>query len=59
MGKLILTRKLREKIVIGGEIVIEVVRIRGQRVRLGIEAPRGTAVDRGEVDERKRKEQKP
>lgn len=56
MGRLVLTRRPNERIVIGGNIVVEVVRIKGQRVRLGIQAPAETPIDRGEVDERKRKE---
>ena len=46
---LALTRKRGERIVIGGNIVVEVVEIRGDKVKLGIEAPREIAVDREEV----------
>ena len=37
---LVLTRKLMEKLFIGDEICVTVVRLEGGQVRLGIEAPR-------------------
>ncbi len=46
---LILSRKLNEQIVIGEQIVITVVAIRGGNVRLGIEAPSDVPVHRQEV----------
>lgn len=51
---LILARKKDQQIVIGGQIVITVVEIRGDKVRLGIEAPKDVRVDRKEVDELRR-----
>ena len=49
---LVLSRKQKESIVINGNIVVTVVGIRGDRVRLGIEAPREIAVHRQEVQAR-------
>lgn len=46
---LVLSRKRNEQIVIGGSIVITVVDIRGDKVRLGIEAPTDVPVHRKEV----------
>ncbi len=46
---LVLSRKRHEEIVIGNEIVISVVEIRGDKVRLGIEAPQAVTVHRREV----------
>ncbi len=46
---LVLSRKTNESIVIGENIVVTVVEIRGDRVRLGIEAPRAVSVYRREV----------
>ena len=46
---LILSRKLNEQIVIGDQIVITVVAIRGGNVRLGIDAPTEVPVHRQEV----------
>jgi carbon storage regulator len=46
---LVLSRRAGEKLVIGNEIVIEVLAINGNVVRLGITAPRSTSVHRFEV----------
>lgn len=46
---LVLTRKLNEKIIIADEIVITVVEICGDKVRLGIVAPKDIDVNREEV----------
>ena len=46
---LVLTRKLMEKLFIGDDICITVVRLEGGQVRLGIEAPRQVAVVRAEL----------
>lgn len=46
---LVLSRKRDEKIVIGDRIVITVVEVRGDKVRLGIEAPNDVPVHRQEV----------
>jgi carbon storage regulator len=46
---LILSRRVNEKIVIGDDIVISVVEVRGDQVKLGIEAPRHVKVFREEV----------
>jgi len=45
---LVLSRKTEEKIHIGDKITITVVRIKGQIVKLGIDAPRDMRVRRGE-----------
>ncbi len=46
---LVLSRKKNESIVINNEITIVVVEIRGDKVRLGVEAPREVPVHRREV----------
>jgi carbon storage regulator len=46
---LVLSRKKNESIVIDEKIVITVVEIRGDKVRLGIEAPKEVPVHREEV----------
>lgn len=46
---LVLSRKKLEGIVIGDNIVITVMDIRGDKVRLGITAPRDTAVHRDDI----------
>ena len=46
---LVLSRKLNESIVIRDNIVVMVIEIRGDKVRLGIEAPKEVPVHRREV----------
>lgn len=46
---LVLTRRVGEKLVIGNEVIIEVVSVSGEGVRLGITAPRETSVHRFEI----------
>ncbi len=46
---LVLSRKLNESIVIDGRIVVKVVRVDGDVVKLGIEAPRNVPVHRQEI----------
>lgn len=48
---LVLTRKSGESIVIGDDVVITVLEIRGGQVRLGVEAPREVTIHRSEVHE--------
>ncbi|MCH2210215.1 MAG: carbon storage regulator CsrA [Fuerstiella sp.] len=53
---LVLSRKKDEKIVIGENITLMVIEIRGDKVRLGIDAPRDVAVHREEVFDAIRRE---
>ena len=46
---LVLSRRIAETIVIDGNIEIEVLKIKGNTVRLGIKAPRDVKVLRGEL----------
>lgn len=46
---LMLSRKPGEKVVIDDRIIVEVVEVRGDRVRLGFTAPRGIPIRREEV----------
>lgn len=46
---LVLSRKQDERIMIGDDITVTVIRIGGDKVRLGIDAPRHVAVHREEV----------
>ena len=58
VGMLVLSRKKNESIVINDDITIVVVEIRGDKVRLGVEAPKEVPVHRREVYEAiKRSEQ--
>ena len=49
---LVLSRKPGESLVIGGNITVTVLEAKGDRVRLGIEAPREVSVHRVEVLQR-------
>jgi carbon storage regulator len=46
---LVLTRKPGERILIGDDIVVTILDSRGDGVRIGIDAPRGIAIQREEV----------
>jgi len=46
---LVLTRKPRQQIMIGDNIVINVVEVQGENVRIAIEAPRDIKIYRGEI----------
>lgn len=48
---LVLSRKKNEEIIINNEIIVRVVEIRGDKVRLGIVAPKDVPVHRSEVQE--------
>ena len=47
---LVLSRREREQIKLGDSIIVTVVRVSGDRVRLGIHAPPDVVVLRGELD---------
>lgn len=51
---LVLSRKQNERLFIGDNIVITIVRVAGQSVRIGIEAPGDVQVQREEVRRRDR-----
>ena len=46
---LVLTRKVNESIIIGDDIKITVVEVKGEQVKLGISAPKRVSVHREEV----------
>ncbi|BBO23243.1 MAG: carbon storage regulator CsrA [Armatimonadetes bacterium] len=48
---LVLTRKVHQSIVIGDDIEVVVLEVRGEQVRLGIRAPRNVTVHRKEIYE--------
>jgi carbon storage regulator len=54
---LVLSRKKDEKIIIGDNITVMVIEIRGDKVRLGIEAPKEVTVHRQEVYDAIKREQ--
>jgi carbon storage regulator len=46
---LILTRKIGESLVIGDDIIITVLGVKGTQVRIGIDAPKNIVVHREEI----------
>ncbi len=48
---LVLSRQRDESIIIGDNVIVTIVDVRGDKVRLGIEAPREVSVHRREVYE--------
>ena len=54
---LILTRRLNETLMIGNEITVTVLGVKGNQVRLGVNAPKSVAVHREEVFDRIQTEQ--
>jgi carbon storage regulator len=53
---LILTRRPQETIRVGDDITITILGVEGNKVRIGIAAPRNVVVDRQEVYDRKQRE---
>lgn len=46
---LVLSRKRNESVVINDQIVVTVLEVRGDKVRLGIQAPRDVPIHRSEI----------
>ena len=53
---LILSRKVNESLMIGDDVSVTVLSIKGGQIRIGIRAPRDIAVHRQEIYERIRQE---
>ena len=47
---LVLSRKESEKVILGDDIVLTIVRVSGDRVRLGIQAPKDMLILRQELE---------
>ena len=56
---LVLTRHRGESIMIGDEVTVTVLGVKGNQVRVGINAPKHVAVHREEIYERIKREQSP
>ena len=56
---LILTRRVRETLMIGDDVAVTILAVKGCRVRVGIDAPRAKPVHRREVYERIRSQRPP
>ena len=53
---LILTRRVGETLMIGDEVTVTVLGVKGNQVRIGVNAPRDVAVHREEIYERIKRE---
>lgn len=56
---LVLSRRVGEEIIINDNIRITVVAVKGDRIRLGIAAPKDVTVDRAEIHERRKEFDEP
>jgi len=56
---LILTRRVGETLVIGDDVNVTVLGVKGNQVRLGINAPKDVSVHREEIYQRIQQEQQP
>ena len=56
---LILTRRVGERVMIGNDVVVVVVGVKGKEVRIGVQAPKSVPVHREEVLDRIQQEQRP
>jgi carbon storage regulator len=56
---LILTRRVGETVMIGDSITVTVLGVKGNQVRIGVDAPRDVAVHREEIFDRIRREEEP
>jgi carbon storage regulator len=54
---LILTRRVGETVMIGNDITVTILGVKGNQVRVGINAPKSVAVHREEIYERIKREQ--
>ena len=53
---LILTRRVGETVMIGDEVAVTVLRVKGNQVRLGVNAPKSISVQREEIFQRIKRE---
>ena len=53
---LILTRRVGETLIIGDEVTVTVLGVKGNQVRIGVNAPKNVTVHREEIDERIKRE---
>lgn len=50
---LVLSRKAKQEIMIGDNIIVKIIKVRGSKIKIGIEAPNNVAIARTESDDDK------
>lgn len=56
---LILTRRVGETVIVGNDVTVTIVGVKGNQIRIGIGAPKDVSIHREEIYERIRREQHP
>jgi carbon storage regulator len=56
---LILTRRVGETVIVGNDVAVTIVAVKGNQIRIGISAPKNVPIHREEIYERIRREQQP
>jgi carbon storage regulator len=56
---LVLTRRVGETVIVGNDVSVTILGVKGNQIRIGINAPRNVTVHREEIYERIRREQRP
>jgi carbon storage regulator len=56
---LILTRRVGESVMVGNDVTVTIVGVKGTQIRIGINAPKDVTVHRKEIYERIRRDQLP
>lgn len=54
---LILTRRVGQTVIVGNDVTVTIVGVKGNQIRLGISAPKNVSIHREEIYERIRREQ--
>jgi carbon storage regulator len=56
---LILTRRAGETVIVGNDVAVTIVAVKGNQIRIGISAPKNVPIHREEIYERIRRERQP
>ena len=54
---LILTRRVGQTVIVGNDVTVTIVGVKGNQIRIGISAPKNVSIHREEIYERIRREQ--
>jgi carbon storage regulator len=56
---LVLTRRVGETLIVGNDVSVTILGVKGKQIRIGVNAPKDVTVHREEIYERIRREQRP